>query len=74
MNTVRYLLDRGANPNARDKDGFTPLHSAVLEGSTHFLLSVVCNSSKDKITRPATPLHQYRKLIIIKNKSNYANK
>ncbi|KAJ1691524.1 hypothetical protein LUZ63_015679 [Rhynchospora breviuscula] len=37
IDTVRYLLDHGANPDARDKDGFTCLHTAVLQGNAKVL-------------------------------------
>jgi hypothetical protein len=30
---VRFLLDRGANPNKADTEGFTPLHYATMTGS-----------------------------------------
>jgi ankyrin repeat protein len=32
VNTVRYLLDHGANPDNVDKTGFTPLHEAAKKG------------------------------------------
>ncbi|KAJ4809026.1 ankyrin repeat family protein [Rhynchospora pubera] len=34
---MRYLLDHGANPDARDRDGFTSLHSAILQGNAEIL-------------------------------------
>ncbi|KAJ1691525.1 hypothetical protein LUZ63_015680 [Rhynchospora breviuscula] len=37
VDTVRYLLDHGANPDARDRVGFTSLHSAVLQGNAEIL-------------------------------------
>jgi ankyrin repeat protein len=41
VNTVRYLLDHGANPNkpGGDRDG-TPLHLAVAEGQLSIFLMV----------------------------------
>ena len=30
---VKYLLDKGANPNNQDNKGFAPLHYAAKEGS-----------------------------------------
>ncbi|KAJ3674710.1 hypothetical protein LUZ60_005326 [Juncus effusus] len=37
VETLNYLLDKGANPSVRDSDGFTPVHSAVLEGNAEML-------------------------------------
>jgi ankyrin repeat protein len=31
--TVKYLLDKGANPDKQDNKGFAPLHYATKEGS-----------------------------------------
>jgi ankyrin repeat protein len=28
---VRFLLEHGADPNVQDKDGWTPLHRAVIK-------------------------------------------
>ena len=33
---VRLLLDRGADANAGDKDGWTSLHNASFKGETAF--------------------------------------
>ncbi|MCM1002474.1 ankyrin repeat domain-containing protein, partial [Wolbachia pipientis] len=32
--SIKYLLENGANLEARDKDGFTPLHCAVISNRT----------------------------------------
>ena len=56
---VRTLLARGADPNARDEDGRTPLFSAVLGGSVA-LLGLLLESRADvnaRDGRGATALH-----------------
>jgi ankyrin repeat protein len=56
---VRTLLARGADPNARDEDGRTPLFSAVLGGSVA-LLGLLLESKADVNAhdgRGATALH-----------------
>jgi ankyrin repeat protein len=56
---VRTLLARGADPNARDEDGRTPLFSAVLGGSVA-LLGLLLESRADvnaRDARGATALH-----------------
>jgi ankyrin repeat protein len=56
---VRTLLARGADPNARDEDGRTPLFSAVLGGSIA-LLGLLLESKADVNARDeteATVLH-----------------
>ncbi|MCL7028764.1 hypothetical protein MKW94_022497, partial [Papaver nudicaule] len=37
MNTVQYLLGKGADPNTSDCKGYTPLHSASAKGYTEIL-------------------------------------
>jgi ankyrin repeat protein len=32
LSEVKELLEKGANPNARDEEGFTPLHYASFNG------------------------------------------
>src|SRR6188768_73316 len=56
---VRTLLARGADPNARDEEGRTPLFSAVLGGSLA-LLGLLLESKADVNARDAhgsTALH-----------------
>ena len=56
---VRTLLARGADPDARDEDGRTPIFSAVLGGSVA-LLGLLLESKADvnaRDTRGATALH-----------------
>ena len=56
---VRTLLARGADPNARDAEGRTPLFSAVLGGSVA-LLGLLLESKADvnaRDERGATALH-----------------
>jgi ankyrin repeat protein len=35
---VKYLLDKGANPDKQDNKGFAPLHYAAKEGSISALI------------------------------------
>ena len=59
LKRVRTLLARGANPNARDSEGRTPLFSAVLGGSVG-LLGLLLETKADVIARDergATALH-----------------
>ncbi|HSS39791.1 MAG TPA: ankyrin repeat domain-containing protein [Polyangia bacterium] len=56
---VRTLLARGADPDARDEDGRTPLFSALLGGSVA-LLGLLLESKANvnaRDTRGATALH-----------------
>lgn len=56
---VRALLARGANPNARDEDGRTPLHQAVLAGNVG-LVGLLVEHGADLDARDArgfTALH-----------------
>ena len=56
---VRTLLARGANPDARDEDGRTPIFSALLGGSVA-LLGLLLESKADVNARDslgATALH-----------------
>lgn len=56
---VRTLLRQGADPNARDAEGRTPLHSAVLGGSTE-LMEMLLSAGADINAPDAagwTPLH-----------------
>src|SRR4051794_41878711 len=50
LKRVRTLLSRGANPNARDVDGRTPIFSAVL-GGRGGRLGVVREAKSDVNTR-----------------------
>jgi ankyrin repeat protein len=59
LKRVRMLLSRGANPNARDADGRTPIFSAVLGGSVG-LLGLLLETKADvnaRDERGATALH-----------------
>jgi uncharacterized protein len=59
LKRVRTLLSRGADPNARDADGRTPIFSAVLGGSVG-LLGLLLETKADVNARDehgATALH-----------------
>lgn len=36
--TVKYFLDKGADPNKKDAEGFAPLHEAAKIGNISLLL------------------------------------
>lgn len=36
--TVKYFLDKGADPNKKDAAGFAPLHEAAKKGKVSLLL------------------------------------
>ena len=57
---VRQCLNAGANLNARDKDGLTPLHGAATFSQTPAIITTLLNAGADPNTRNKdglTPLH-----------------
>ncbi|KAJ3695393.1 hypothetical protein LUZ60_000770 [Juncus effusus] len=51
INTVEYLIDRGADLNARDENGLTPLHTAVMQEKVESLRVLASKGG------PIDPLH-----------------
>ena len=47
---IRYLLEKGANINAKDVDGYTPLLSASWKGQTQAVLLLVEEGAKIQMT------------------------
>jgi ankyrin repeat protein len=56
---VRLLLDKGARPNARDEDGWTPLHFACQAGSSDIVLLLLNHGAHPTVTNSIeqTALH-----------------
>ena len=58
---VQALLDRGADPRARDQDGWTPLHLAARYNKTPAVVALLLDRGADLTVRErlfgATPLH-----------------
>jgi ankyrin repeat protein len=49
LDTLRYLLDNGADPNKKDDPGSVPLHCAAKNGSyLHILLYLTLSLSLSK--------------------------
>lgn len=60
VDVVKILLDRGADPSARDYAGYTPLHEAAMSGRSEIVSMLLdsgsdLNSKSDDIVQ--TPLH-----------------
>ena len=59
--TVQDCLGAGADPNARDGDGFTPLHRAAAHSQTPETVTALVNAAADPNARDVfglTPLHR----------------
>ncbi|TVU01551.1 hypothetical protein EJB05_52992, partial [Eragrostis curvula] len=55
---VRYLLDKGADPNMQDHDGYAPLHEAAREGFDEIVQLLLSKGASVDISSPeGTPLH-----------------
>ncbi|KAL6845292.1 hypothetical protein ACP4OV_024787 [Aristida adscensionis] len=58
LDTFKYLLDHGANPDKVNKDGFAPLHSAVGLGHCEFVKLLFARGAyPDPVNCCGTPLH-----------------
>lgn len=44
---MKYLIDHGANVNAEDEDGHTPLHHAAIEGYTDAIRYLIRNGGNE---------------------------
>ncbi|KAM0874607.1 hypothetical protein ACQ4PT_037308 [Festuca glaucescens] len=56
--TVKYLLDKGANPDKQDNKGFAPLHYATKEGMDRLVrLLLSKGASVNVLSCEGTPLH-----------------
>ena len=47
---VRLLLERGANPNARQQGGWTPLHAAAQNGDAEMVRDLIAHQADPKST------------------------
>jgi hypothetical protein len=65
---ARILLMRGANPNAADRDGATPLHHAVLKEEGERLISLLLQAGAD--VNPVAP-GRSRETPILSAQQNY---
>ncbi|CAN0261438.1 unnamed protein product, partial [Discosporangium mesarthrocarpum] len=56
---ARALIEAGARPDARDKDGYTPLHWAAMRGHAGVARSLLRGGAQSDARSPAdkTPLH-----------------
>ncbi|XP_073354622.1 uncharacterized protein [Aegilops tauschii subsp. strangulata] len=58
LDTIRYLLDHGANPDKVVSDGFIPLHHAAGMGDREMVeLLLTKGASVDSVSASGTPLH-----------------
>lgn len=52
---IRYLLLRGADPNSKDEEGFTPLHHTVNSFSSLCTAFLLAGGADPKIPQPVPP-------------------
>ncbi|KAI3837558.1 hypothetical protein MKX03_033581, partial [Papaver bracteatum] len=58
LDTVTYLLEKGANPDASNNRNVTPLHYAAKSGNTKIITLLLSRGVRvDASTRSGTPLH-----------------
>uniref|UniRef100_A0A0D9VXF3 Uncharacterized protein n=1 Tax=Leersia perrieri TaxID=77586 RepID=A0A0D9VXF3_9ORYZ len=56
--TVKYFLDKGADPNKKDLDGFAPLHEASKNGHKEIVRLLLSKGANvDESSFNGTPLH-----------------
>ena len=74
---MRFLLDHGANINARDKDGWTPLYCAVLEENNIQVVRFLLERGADVDAcdkRGTTPAQRAKEQEVVELLSKYGTK